>query len=95
MPPFNTLRTGLERPKVNEEDEYRRDWLEFVENLHWKVNPEKLMNFLLKNGPSEEEPWVNPKELAKKKSPEDAAQYLVENLASAFLANEPSDSLRD
>lgn len=78
MPPVGA------RPKPEDHDaQNRRDFLEIVERLYWLKRPEKLMDLLLKNGPTnfpEDEPWVDPEELARKKSPEAAAQYLVENL---------------
>ncbi|MGQ9824191.1 MAG: hypothetical protein ACUVSK_04225 [Desulfotomaculales bacterium] len=96
--PFNPVRTGWEGPRPDPEEQDRRDFLELVERLYGLKRPERLMDLLLKNGPTnfpEDEPWVNPKVLAKLKSPEDAAQYLAESLQATLAADDPPDILRD
>lgn len=82
----------------DQEDQKRRDFLEIVVRLYDLKHPQKLMDLLLKNGPSdfpEEEPWVDPKVLARKRSPEEAAQYLAENLQAALAWDEPRDEPKD
>ncbi|KUK53537.1 MAG: hypothetical protein XD78_1112 [Desulfotomaculum sp. 46_296] len=80
------------------DEQARLDFLELVRRLMYGNHQERLINLLLKNGPTnfpEDEPWVNPKVLVKLKSPEDAAQYLAENLQAVLSADEPPNSLRD
>ena len=68
------------------------DLLNAVERL-LLVNPQKAMDFLLKEGPEEGSPWVRPVLLAKPKKPADAAAYLLDRLKAALSENELNPNL--
>lgn len=68
------------------------DLLGAVERL-LLLNPQKAMDFLLREGPEEGSPWVKPVLLAKLKKPADAAAYLLDRMKAALAENEPNPNL--
>ena len=68
------------------------DLLKAVEGL-LLLNPQKAMNFLLKDGPEGGSPWVQPTILARLKKPAEAAAYLLDRLKAALAEHEPSPNL--
>ena len=68
------------------------DLLGAVERL-LLLNPQKAMDFLLKEGPEEGSPWVKPVLLSRLKKPADAAAYLLDRLKAALAESEPNLNL--
>ena len=72
------------------------DLLEVVRKLMYLANPERALDFLTKEGPDPGNPqatWVDPKELMRQKTPEEAAAYLAEALWEALIEIEETENL--
>ena len=100
---YQLIEWGLDSGKVEVNDPENKDHgtsdlLEMAKNLAYPKNPQKAMDFLMKEGPDEGDPaatWVDVRELAKQKTPLEAAEYLAERLLSAVQEKRPSNKYPD
>jgi hypothetical protein len=87
---FQLVKWGLNTGKVELDDQGNKytnlDTSRAAEMLMYETNPQRAMDFLLKEGPDEGAPaetWVKTRLLAKQKTPAEAAYYLADSLRNA------------